>query len=92
MVRLQQPFVAVGLLLHVATASPRVEASVSTWEHGTTEDRTVRREIIIPRYPKAPMIRRNGLVAREETKSFSLDQTLENEQLFNRYTFFAQPL
>jgi len=39
---------------------------------------------LVSREPGAPMVRRNGLVARTDTRSVSLEQTLENEPLFNR--------
>ena len=78
------PLVVTSLLLPVAVASPRLDGRGPNLEHRTFNNGLLKGDLVIPRGPKAPMIRRNGLVAREETKSFSLEQTLENESLFNR--------
>ena len=44
-----------------------------------------RRAEVFSSGPKpAVMVRRNGLVARTDTKDISLDQSLENELLFDR--------
>lgn len=46
--------------------------------------KVVRDGLLVSREPGAPMIRRNGLMARTDTRSVSFEQTLENEPLFNR--------
>jgi hypothetical protein len=85
MVRFHQLPLLAGLVAPFALASPRSDAREPTWTADRTiDDGLVKRDLIIPRGPKAPMIRRNGLAVREETKAFSLEQTLENEIIFNR--------
>ncbi|CAI4217163.1 unnamed protein product [Parascedosporium putredinis] len=55
--------------------------------------KVVRSGPLVSREPGAPMVRRNGLVARTDTRSISFEQTLENEPLFNSsdITLFPGP-
>ncbi|SPO03300.1 uncharacterized protein DNG_05982 [Cephalotrichum gorgonifer] len=82
-----QGLLAACLLAPLALASPHlISADVgSRPKVEVVVDRAgIRRDsLLFSRDPGAPMVRRNGLAARTDSKSFSFDQTLENQLLFN---------
>lgn len=77
-------------LLASALASPRlISAEVSGPKIERVrglEGAGIRRDsLLFSRGPGAPMVRRNGLAARTDSKTLSFEQTLENKVIFNRY-------
>jgi hypothetical protein len=70
---------AACLLATLALAGPQVDVVRDV--RGVRSQRHALRAL---REPGAPMVRRNGLVARTDTRAFSLDQSLENHPIFNR--------
>ena len=74
-------------LISAEIAGPRIERTRGLKGAGIQRDS--RDSPLFSREPGAPMVRRDGLVARTDSKTFSFEQTLEDQVIFNRYSTLA---